>query len=90
VRHDGVVGAVIRGRAPDFLAFSGKFPGKLEGALNNAYQVDRWLLTDLDAAAWRQVVKDVVGRLSDDVIDSALRALPRSGSRSQAGRPPTI
>jgi hypothetical protein len=76
VRHDGVVGAVIRGRVPDFLAFSGKFPGKLEGALNNAYQVDRWLLTDLDAAAWRQVVKDVVGRLSDDVIDAALRALP--------------
>ena len=76
VRHDGVVGAVIRGRAPDFLKFSQKYPGKLEGPLNNAYQVDRWLLTDLDAAAWEDVAKDVVSRLSDDAIDKAIRRLP--------------
>ena len=57
VRHDGLVSAGIRGRAPDFLKFSRDYPGKLEGPLNNAYQVDRWLLTDLDAAAWEQVAE---------------------------------
>jgi hypothetical protein len=76
VRHDGVVGAVIRGRVPDFLAFSGKFPRKLEGALNNAYQVDRWLLADLDASAWKAVAMDVVNRMSDDVIEQAIRRMP--------------
>ena len=76
VRHDGVVSAVIRGRVPDFLKFSEKYPGKLEGPLNNAYQVDRWLLTDLDAAAWERVAADVVSRLTDDAIEQAIRALP--------------
>lgn len=76
VRHDGAVGALIRGRVPDYLKFSEKYSGKLEGPLNNAYQVDRWLLTDLDAAAWEEVARDVAGRLTDDVIDRALRSLP--------------
>ena len=76
VRHDGLVSAGIRGRAPDFLKFSRDYPGKLEGPLNNAYQVDRWLLTDLDAAAWETVATEVVSRLSDDVIEQAVRSLP--------------
>ena len=76
VRHDGVIGAGIRARVPDFLAFSAKFPRKLEGPLNNSYQVDRWLLTDLDAAAWKEVAMDVVNRMSDDVIEEAIRRLP--------------
>ena len=76
VHHDGVVSALIRGRAPDYLKFSQNFPGKLEGPLNNSYQVDRWLLADLDAAAWEAVARDVVSRLSDDAIDKAVRRLP--------------
>jgi hypothetical protein len=76
VRHDGVTSAVIRGRVPDFLKFSQNFPGKLEGPLNNSYQVDRWLLTDLDAADWEAVAKDVASRLGDDVIEKAIRRLP--------------
>ena len=76
VRHDGLVSTGIRGRAPDFLKFSRNYPGKLEGPLNNAYQVDRWLLTDLDAAAWEMVAKEVVSRLTDDVIEQAVRSLP--------------
>ena len=77
VRHDGLVSTGIRGRAPDFLKFSRNYPGKLEGPLNNAYQVDRWLLTDLNAAAWEQVAADVASRLTDDVIEQAVRALPQ-------------
>lgn len=76
VHHDGVVGMAMRGRVPDYLKFTERYPGKLEGPLNNAYQVDRWLLTDLDAAAWEGVVKDVIDRLSDDAIEKAIRRLP--------------
>ena len=56
--------------------FSAKYPGKLEGPLNNAYQVDRWLLADLDAAAWEDVARGVVSRLTDEAIEHAIRQLP--------------
>lgn len=86
VHHDGVVANAMRGRVPDFLSFSEKFPGRLEGPLNNAYQVDRWVLTDLDRAAWESVAQEAVARLSDAAIDAAVSRLPAEWVRLDAGR----
>jgi hypothetical protein len=76
VHHDGLLSRGLRGPIPKLLQFSAKYPGKLEGPLQNSFEVDRWLLSDLDARAWREVAKDLQARLTDDVIDTALRQMP--------------
>lgn len=76
VHHDGMLSRGLRGPIPKLLKFTAEYPGKLEGPLQNSFEVDRWLLSDLDAAAWQEVAKDLQGRLTDDVIDHALRQMP--------------
>lgn len=76
VHHDGILMMALRGRIPKELKFSEKYPGKLEGPLTNCFEVDRWLLSDLDAAAWREVASDLQGRFTDEVIEGALRRMP--------------
>jgi len=89
VRHDGLGPAIARVRLPDFLNFSSRYPRRLEGPLNNCYEIDRWLLSDLDREAWMTAARRVVDRLTDEVIESAVRTLPAewyaiSGARSAA------
>jgi hypothetical protein len=76
VKHNGLLGAITRSRLPDFLNFGEKYPRRLEGPLNNCYEVDRWLLVDLDRAAWEAEAKDVASRLTDGVIETAVRSMP--------------
>jgi len=80
-------------RIPKLLKFTPEYPGKLEGPLQNSFEVDRWLLSDLDAAAWQEVAKDLQGRLTDDVIEkrAAADAAPvvRDRRGGQAGRAQT-
>jgi hypothetical protein len=76
VHHDGMLSRGLRGRIPKLLKFTADYPGKLEGPLQNSFEVDRWLLSDLDAAEWEKVAKDLQGQLTDDVIDHALRQMP--------------
>ena len=82
VHHDGLVMRAIRGRIPKQLKFGEKYTNKLEGPLSNNFEVDRWLLSDLDAAAWKEVANDLAGRFTDEVIDGALGRCRRSGTRS--------
>ncbi len=74
--HDGMLSRGMRGYIPKLLKFTAEYPGKLEGPLQDSFEVDRWLLSDLDAAAWQEVAKELQGRLTDDVIDRALRQMP--------------
>jgi hypothetical protein len=76
VHHDGVLMANLRGRIPKQLKFGPEYARKLEGPLSNNFEVDRWFLSDLDRAGWEEVAKDVAGRLTDDVVDGALRRMP--------------
>jgi len=76
VRHDGLVMRAMRGPVPKELKFSEKYTTKLEGPLSNNFEVDRWLLSDLDAAAWKEVASDLQGRFTDEVIDGALKQMP--------------
>jgi hypothetical protein len=76
VHHDGLLMSNLRGRIPKQLKFGPEYTRKLEGPLTNNFEVDRWFLSDLDRAAWEEVAKDVAGRLTDDVVDGALRQMP--------------
>jgi len=42
----------------------------------NAWDIDRWLLVGLGRDEWDAAVRDVQSRLTDDVIDAAVRRLP--------------
>lgn len=76
VHHDGLVMQTLRGHIPRLLKFSAAYPGRLEGPLMNNFEVDRWLLSDLDAAAWEETARDLQGRFTDEVIERALRQMP--------------
>jgi hypothetical protein len=76
VHHDGMLSLGLRGRIPKLLKFTEEYPRKLEGPLQNSFEVDRWLLSDLDGAAWQEVAKDLQARLTDDAIEHALRQMP--------------
>jgi hypothetical protein len=89
VHHDGLAMRAMRGRVPKELKFSEKYAGKLEGPLSNNFEVDRWLLSDLDRTAWEEIAKDLQGRFTDEVVDGALRQMPApwhaiSGERTLA------
>lgn len=76
VKHDGVVSRNLRPRLPIFLRFGDRYSNTLEGPLRNNLEVDLWLLADLDAASWAEVARDVSARLTNQVIASAIAALP--------------
>jgi len=76
VHHDGILMMGLRGTIPRLLNFGENYSGKLEGPLINSFEVDRWLLADLDAAEWEKAAKDLQARFTDEVIDRALRQMP--------------
>ncbi len=76
VRNEGLAFDALRGRAPRFVKFGPKFPGRLEGMTFSGSELDRWLLSGLDRAAFEEVARDAQARLSDAVIDEAIRRLP--------------
>ena len=76
VHHDGLLMANLRGRIPKQLKFGPEYTKKLEGPLSNNFEVDRWLLSDLDRDAWEKVAKDLAGLFTTEVTDGALRRMP--------------
>ena len=76
VKNDGAAVAMARGRDPKLVQFHGDFDRRLEGDTINGSEMDRWLLTDLDRAAFEEVVRDMQSRFTDDVIAQSIRQLP--------------
>lgn len=76
VRKDGMVAKVIRTRVPQYMAFSEKYPGRLDGALLNSAEMDRWILAGVDGSDFEAIARDVQGRFTDAVIERALRQMP--------------
>jgi hypothetical protein len=76
LHHDGLVKTGLRQYVPRLLCFDSEFPGRLEGPLMNAWTMDRWVLAALDASAFDAIARDVQSRLTDPVIDAALRQMP--------------
>jgi len=77
VHHDGQLMNSLRNTIPRLLNFSSHYSKRLEGPLINSFEVDRWLLSDLERSDWEAAAKDLQARFTDEVIDQALRDLPR-------------
>ena len=60
---------------PQLVTFGDKYPSML-GLNWNARFIDRRLLAGLDRAVWNSVAQSLQSRLTDEVIDRAVRRLP--------------
>lgn len=75
VQYDGFVKAL--GRLHDFrlVPFGDEYPS-VRGLTRNAWDIDRTLLVGLSSGEWEATVAEVRQRLTDEVIDRAVRRLP--------------
>ncbi|OLC31876.1 MAG: hypothetical protein AUH81_17115 [Candidatus Rokubacteria bacterium 13_1_40CM_4_69_5] len=84
-RVDGLLPSIARYYHPDVVSFGDRYPDVV-GLTWNGRTLDRRLLTDLDKPVWDSVVAALRTRLTDSVIDAAVRSLPpeyhaRDGAR---------
>jgi hypothetical protein len=84
-KFDGLVHSVARKTQPRFVNFKRTYP-PMVGLNWNGQFIDRRLLTGLSRDEWQRVAHELQGRLTDAVIEKAVRALPgayfaRSGER---------
>ena len=76
VHFGGALLAFARGGAPKLVAFKEKI-SPMEGMVFNGADIDRWILTDLDREAFLRETRKMQSELTDEVIDNALRAMPK-------------
>ena len=74
-RYDGWLLALARLRTTKLSVFGPHYP-HLQGLTRNSGWLDRRLLVGLSRATWDSVTGFVVSRLTDSVIDSAVRRMP--------------
>jgi hypothetical protein len=67
--------AARRWASPQLITFRESYPG-LEGLTWNGRDVDRYLLTDLERPVWEEIAADVRDRVTDEVIEAAVRRMP--------------
>jgi hypothetical protein len=88
-RVDGLLPSIARYYHPDVVSFGDRYPDVV-GLTWNGRALDRRLLTDLDKPVWDSLAAALQARLTDSVLDAAVRRLPpeyyaRDGTRlSQA------
>jgi hypothetical protein len=76
VHRDGIVARAIRSEVPQYLMFSEKYPARLDGALLNSAEMDRWILAGTSAAEFETMARELQSRFTDEVIERALRQMP--------------
>ena len=74
---DGLVYRLARPLLPHYLGFSDEYQSVF-GATWSGRALDRQLLSELERTDWEETAADLRCRLSDQVIRSAVRALPES------------
>jgi hypothetical protein len=74
--YEGWVLTLARYSNPELVRFKDKYSG-MEGLVWNGREVDRRVLTDLDRQVWMDIAADVQSRLTDAVIDKAVRRMPK-------------
>ncbi len=74
-RLDGMMALAVAGIWPHYVGFRPGFPSAWR-ATWSARKLDRQLLSGLDRAAWREVTADLQRRLTDQVIERAVGAMP--------------
>ncbi len=85
VRFDGLFLGLARVHAPQLVKFGDNVPGML-GMTWNGRDVDRRLLTGLEQSVWDSVAAALTARITDGVIDSAVRRLPEAHFRLEGTR----
>jgi hypothetical protein len=76
VHFGGALLAFARGGAPKLVAFKEEI-SPMEGMAFNGSDIDRWVLTDLDREAFLRETRKMQSELTDEVIDNALKAMPK-------------
>ncbi|HLM66235.1 MAG TPA: hypothetical protein VK358_01850, partial [Longimicrobium sp.] len=74
-RHEGAVMAIARKVAPQLTQYGPEY-GTIYGLHFQASALDRQLLSSLDRAAWDSIAQFLRTRVTDAVIDTAVRRLP--------------
>ena len=80
IDYGGVLMGVARKARPNLVAFTGT--PNVSGLTYNSLEMDRRLLVGLEKPVWDSVVVQLMGRLSDPVIDSAV-GMMAAGYRAQ-------
>jgi hypothetical protein len=77
VRFDGLLKGLARLYDRRLVQFEADYPN-VSGLTRNAWDIDRSFLVSVTRAEWDAVVRDVRARLTDSVIDEAVRMMPRA------------
>ncbi len=75
ISYGGVVIGLARPSFPNLAAFRGSY-SSVRGLTWNSLEFDRRLLGGLERPVWDSVTAELVGRITDSVIDGAVLALP--------------
>ena len=73
---EGTLIALMRTRLPKASAFRGEYPKDLYWLIAGAQNIDPRLLAPLERSAWDSVALALQARLTDAVIDDAVRRMP--------------
>ncbi len=73
--YEGLLLSLIRFRFPQLVKLTDSIPG-MEGLTWNGREIDRWVLTDLEWQAWKEIATAVESRVTDEVIDTAVKRMP--------------
>ncbi len=84
-RYDGLITAVVRLSVPFILNFGEKY-SRIDGMTYACRDVDRYLLTDLERPDWESIAADLKSRLTDSVIEAAIKRLPLEYYRLDGSR----
>jgi len=79
--YDGLLLKLAKFAIPSLVSFDSTYPPG-SALFENAVEFDRRLLGSLDKAVWDSVAATIVQRVTDPVIDEAIRALPREYAAS--------
>ena len=74
-RFSGLLLGLARGTHPKFMDWKDDYEN-FEGWMTQGSEVDRWMLSALDRVAFEEEAKQLAGRMTDAVIDDAVKRLP--------------
>jgi surface antigen Omp85-like protein len=83
LHHQGLTMKVLRHVQPNLVAFEGQYP-RVAAQQTAALELDQRLLVGLDRAAWDSISIWLRTRITDAVIDSAVRRMPREYAASSS------
>jgi hypothetical protein len=79
VSYEGTLIKVARRAVNSLVTFDSTYP-PMTGLFYNAIEFDRRLLGGLEESVWDSVARTIVQRVTDSVLDEAVRAMPREYS----------